>query len=329
MHPELGQKLKHLEKLLSDTEKLAKRYLALTGKCPTELDDDDKVVIPFDDTLYTKLIKVYSEANSLFPKDEAAIDACLEKVIEMQKTGNLGGGYSGKNVNANMYGGVPSMNTVNPSAFNPSVLLGQTTNPSVGSKMDNKRRNKGDSESPAKKVKRNPKKGVPPSPSSPIPATYVAQVGDLAAARAPNSDQWILVRITGYNSKTGRYEVEDDAPDEEEPIAKKFICPSENLVLLPPDSASIPGNAQQPPNSIGTFGPTVYLWYPISGKTPVLAMFPQTTTFYPAKIISVHKQQKNKVVQYYQLQFDDDQEGGATPTRKVNAQYVIPLPKDF
>jgi hypothetical protein len=42
MHPELGQKLKHLEKLLSDTEKLAKRYLALTGKCTTELDDEDK-----------------------------------------------------------------------------------------------------------------------------------------------------------------------------------------------------------------------------------------------------------------------------------------------
>eukprot|EP00026_Physarum_polycephalum_P007230 Phypoly_transcript_07288.p1 GENE.Phypoly_transcript_07288~~Phypoly_transcript_07288.p1 ORF type:complete len:203 (-),score=45.44 Phypoly_transcript_07288:669-1277(-) len=198
-----------------------------------------------------------------------------------------------------------------------------------GPKVDNKRRNKGDPESPAKKVKRVTKKGVPPSPTSPVVNSYVAQVGDLAAARAPNSDQWILVRITGYNSKTGRYEVEDDAPDEEEPIAKKFVCSAENVVLLPPDGASIPINAQQPPNNIATVGPVAYLWYPIPSKVPVLAMFPQTTTFYPAKIISSHKQQKNKIVQYYQLQFDDDQEGGATPTRKVNAQYVIPLPKDF
>ena len=46
MHPELGQKLKHLEKLLSETEKVAKRYLAITGKCSTELDDDDKGLSP-------------------------------------------------------------------------------------------------------------------------------------------------------------------------------------------------------------------------------------------------------------------------------------------
>eukprot|EP00026_Physarum_polycephalum_P003913 Phypoly_transcript_03930.p2 GENE.Phypoly_transcript_03930~~Phypoly_transcript_03930.p2 ORF type:complete len:209 (+),score=46.29 Phypoly_transcript_03930:105-731(+) len=181
MHPELGQKLKHLEKLLSDTEKLAKRYLALTSKCTTELDDEDKPVIPFDDALYTKLQKLYSEAHSVFAKDEAAIDACLEKVAEMQK-GNMGGGvpgggYSGKNVNPNLYNNVPSINTVNPGAFNPSVLLGAGGvaggGMMGGPKVDNKRRNKGDPESPAKKVKRVTKKGVPPSPTSPVVNSYI------------------------------------------------------------------------------------------------------------------------------------------------------------
>jgi len=93
MHtPELGLKLKQLEKLLKETENVAKRYLALTGKCSTELDEDDQVVIPFDEQLYTKLIKMYNEALTIFAKDEAAIDACLEKVTEIQKLGNLGGG---------------------------------------------------------------------------------------------------------------------------------------------------------------------------------------------------------------------------------------------
>ena len=55
---------------------------------------------------------------------------------------------SGKNVNANPYGSMPSMNTVNPSAFNPSVLLGPGGVGGGGSmnpagKIDNKRRNKG------------------------------------------------------------------------------------------------------------------------------------------------------------------------------------------
>jgi len=182
-------------------------------------------------------------------------------------------------------------------------------------------------ESPAKKQKGMTKKGPGvPSPTSPTP-TYIASVGDLAAARAPNADQWILMRITSYITKSGRYEVEDDAPDEEEPTAKKFVCAPENIVLLPPDSATISPNANPPPNNINLTGPVVYLWNPIPQKTPVLAMFPQTTTFYPAKVVAAHK--KNKIVQFYQLQFDDDQEGGFTPSRKVMAQYVIPLPGEF
>lgn len=304
MHtPELGQKLKHLEKLLKETENVAKRYLTLTGRCSTELNDDDQVVIPFDEQLYTKLIKLYHEALSIFGKDEAAIDACLEKVTELQKLGNLAAGGGG--MHTGVSGKVP------PSE---SSLLAK--------------RKAREPESPAKKQKRMTKKGPGiPSPTSPIIPSFIANVGDLAAARAPNSDQWILVRIVSYNTKTGRYEVEDDAPDEEEPTAKKFVCSPENIVLLPPDSASIPINANPPTTSIAMTGPVYYLWNPIPQKTPVLAMFPQTTTFYPAKVMTAHK--KNKIVQFYQLQFDDDQEGGFTPSRKVMAQYVIPLPGDF
>jgi len=301
---ELSQKLKHLEKLLKETESVAKRYLSLTGKCSTELDDEDRVVIPFDEQLYTKLIKMYNEALSIFVKDEAAIDACLEKVTELQKLGNLA---SGGGVPTNIPGKMPSEAIVA------------------------KRKGRVEPESPAKKQKRMPKKGtptgVPPSPTSPPIPTYIANVGDLAAARPPNSVQWILVRSTAYNHKTGKYEVEDDAPDEEEPTAKKFVCPPENIVLLPPDSASILPNATPPPNNIAVAGPVVYLWSPILQKSPVLAMFPQTTTFYPAKVMTSHK--KNKICQFYQLQFDDDQEGGFTPSRKVNAQFVIPLPRDY
>jgi len=306
MHaPELSQKLKHLEKLLKETENVAKRYLSLTGKCSTELDDEDRVVIPFDEQLYTRLIKLYNEALSIFAKDEAAIDACLEKVSEIQKMGSLGGLGAGS---------MGPMNNM------------QNISPDTGFA---KRKGRVEPESPVKKQKRMPKKGTPggtPSPTSP-PPSYVASVGDLAAARAPNSDQWILVRITAHNHKSGKYEVEDDAPDEEEPMAKKFVCSPENIVLLPPDPQSISPNATPPPNSITLAGPVVHLWYPILPKTPVLAMFPQTTAFYPAKVATSHK--KTKIVQFYQLQFDDDQEGGFTPSRKVSAQYVIPLPRDF
>jgi hypothetical protein len=275
MHTDsLQTRLKSLEKLLKDTENVAKKYVSITSKAkPEQIEDETKNVIQFDEPLYNRLMKVYNEAKSLLVKDEAAVDGCFEKLNEIQKP------------------------------------------------VNGKRKGKDPESPPGKKQKRFKKEIKSASPPIPeISETYICSTGDLVAARAPGSDDWILAKVTGYNPKTQRYEVEDFAPEEEDAFAKKFQAGHNSVIPLPPDSSLAPPS----PSPGSLHGPRVYLYHPIPAKTPVLAMFPNTTTFYPAKVVSSHK--KNKVVMFYHLQFDDDHEDGFTPSRKVNAQFVIPYP---
>jgi len=183
-------------------------------------------------------------------------------------------------------------------------------------------------------LKRKTKGGEPASPASKAKIKkvkkeksddqYMALAGDLVAARTPNSDQWILAKVIAFNSKTTRYEVEDAAPEEDEdPTNKKFICIPEHVQVLPPDPSTIP------PEKENTFakGPTQYLYNAFPVRSPVLGMFPHTTTFYPATVVAPIK--KGKIVIMYQLQFEDDTDDhtGTTPSRKVSAQYVVPFPE--
>jgi len=292
MHSELlNAKLKNLERVLKESESTMKKYINVTSKAIIEPYQDPDIssapgIIQFDEQLYNKLLKVMKEAKVILAKNEIAIDGCFEKLNEIHKPPN------------------------------------------------GKRKSK-DPDSPrsSSKKKRSGSKpsgiGTPPpaTPPSPTPSggyinnyvintNYVIPIGDLVAARAPASDQWILAKVLAYNPKTGRYEVEDSDPEEDDPSIKRFLCGPEDVIALPPDAASVPPNA---------LGPVAYLYNAFPAKTSVLAMFPQTTTFYPAKVVTCHK--KSKVVQFYQLQFEDDNDdGGMTPSRKVNAQYVIPYP---
>eukprot|EP01133_Synstelium_polycarpum_P007361 gene7361-8574_t len=125
--------------------------------------------------------------------------------------------------------------------------------------------------------------------------------GQLVAAREKSSSNWILAKVNGYNAKTQKYEVIDE--DEEE--SKRFSVGLKDIIQLP-----------QPHQLPPTF----------AASTKVLAMFPDTTTFYPALVVSSQKV-KNKTSQYT-LHFDDDQgDNGQTPSRRVAAQYVVSYSK--
>jgi SAGA-associated factor 29 len=57
-----------------------------------------------------------------------------------------------------------------------------------------------------------------------------------------------------------------------------------------------------------------------SKGTQVLAMFPDTTSFYPATVVVPPKKKSPD----YLLQFvDDDDEAGLTPQRKIKPKYVV------
>ena len=51
-------------------------------------------------------------------------------------------------------------------------------------------------------------------------------------------------------------------------------------------------------------------------------MFPDTTTFYPAIVDQAPKKRSTDFL----LKFEDDEEDGDTPSRRVSYKYVVPFP---
>jgi len=56
----------------------------------------------------------------------------------------------------------------------------------------------------------------------------------------------------------------------------------------------------------------------------VFAIFPNTTTFYTAIVVAPPKKKRNG--EYLLKFFEDEDEHGITPTRKVPAAYVVHVP---
>lgn len=131
---------------------------------------------------------------------------------------------------------------------------------------------------PLKKQKRSP-----PSSSVIPPKTQVACLD------RSSGHQWVLGRIARYLPEVKKYEVLDDA-DGEEQIYRVF---KKNIRVIPKK--------------------------PLSSDTPkkkVLAVYPQTTVFYPARLIS--RKGKNWVVE-----FDDEDETEESKYKEVDGRLII------
>lgn len=113
---------------------------------------------------------------------------------------------------------------------------------------------------------------------------------------------WILAKITNSNPARDEYEIEDvDTGDEDEQEShKSYIVTREDLVIIPKSFSQ-------------------HLGYEKGSR--VLAMYPDTTCFYPATIADIDGKE-------YYLHFDDDDENGKTPKRKVNYRYVCSFSSD-
>jgi SAGA-associated factor 29 len=138
------------------------------------------------------------------------------------------------------------------------------------------------------------------------------KAGEKVAARVPiaaedsESDLWILAAVVRYLTDKKKYEIEDEDPGDEgdpNPVRKHYRLNKKNIVALPK-----------------IFNPNQ-----VFGKgSQVLAMFPNTTTFYPAII---EKEASKVTNMMYALKFEDDEEQGRRVSRKVSFKYVIPMQK--
>lgn len=129
---------------------------------------------------------------------------------------------------------------------------------------------------PAKKQKR-------PSSSSVIPAKTQVACIDRSTGR-----QWVLGRISRYLPDMKKYEVLDDA-DGEEQIYRVF---KKNIRVIP-----------KKPQTFDT-------------KKKVLAVYPFTTVFYPARLVS--RKGKNWVVE-----FDDEDESEEGKFKEIDGRLIM------
>ncbi len=136
-----------------------------------------------------------------------------------------------------------------------------------------------------------------------------ARPSEQVAAKVTRTDEngsWILASVQRFYADTETYDVQD-----EDDTSKLIRLPWNHVMRL--------SNGSE-----GCFGK----------NTKVMAIFPETTSFYRAVVSRepvwvVPKGATRPIVKEMILKFEDDEESGVTPHRRVPAMYVIPLPESY
>ncbi|KAL6076406.1 death domain-associated protein 6-like isoform X1 [Balamuthia mandrillaris] len=140
------------------------------------------------------------------------------------------------------------------------------------------------------------------------PANYMIPAGSGVAAKVrPKGKQeptWILASIVRYLPDKHKYEVVDADNEVAEAERKKYMLPRRAIIPLP---TSVPRNW------------TKATLFPKGAS--VLALYPGTTSFYPATVLAGPRRRKNG---NYILAFaDEERENGQVPKKQVPPRFVI------
>ncbi|EFA77732.1 DUF1325 family protein [Heterostelium album PN500] len=326
--------LRKIKKIVDETEIYNKRLILLkeNGLSPNSnsiFEEDEELLFPIDigNEMYLKASKAYQEYKAYIEGIEKTLNKYVDKINKNERSSAMMKAIANNNGNSNNTNGNQSSNSSSSDdddtdkfdKRNSSSLKRKSkevvSTPSASNKTKRIKqpsespKNESSSESPtvstpAKTVESTstPKadKNTNTSAAATAAGESSAQIppGTQVAAKE-KSNNWILAKVGSYNSKTQKYEVIDEDEDE----SKKFHVSIKDIIQLP---------------SANSLPPT------FAANTKVLAMFPDTTTFYPAVVVSSQKV-KNKT-SFYTLHFDDDQgDNGQTPSRKVAAQHYTGL----
>ncbi|MED6141906.1 hypothetical protein PIB30_108092 [Stylosanthes scabra] len=144
-------------------------------------------------------------------------------------------------------------------------------------------------------------------------STKKSLVGEMVATKVNSEkDEWIVARVVRFDEESKEFEVIDEEPDnddvkeDEESGVKKYKVGMGSIIPLP-RSNDPTGAPEFPPG------------------TRVLAVYPETSTLYKARVVHGHGHSKRKKHEYV-LEFDDDEdEDGNLPQRKVEFHKVVAL----
>lgn len=150
---------------------------------------------------------------------------------------------------------------------------------------------------------------VPPSVRNHLDS-LASLKGEQVAARVTledaDKDEWFIVKVIHFDRETREFEVLDEEPgdDEESGGQRKYKLPASHIIPFP---------KQNDPSTAQDFLP---------GKH-VLAVYPTTTALYKATVVHPRKRKTDD----YILEFDDDEEDGSLPQRRVPFHKVVELPE--
>lgn len=136
-------------------------------------------------------------------------------------------------------------------------------------------------------------------------------VGDLVAAnvgvlnQSAGGQEWIVATVTRYSPSEGVFEIVD--ADEE---AEKHVYRLPQKFVIPlPKTASVRESQNFP------------------AGTSVLAVYPNTTTFYKAKVVQPARRLPNAEYSEFVLEFEDDGDADGQAHRAVPFRHVVLFPR--
>ena len=135
--------------------------------------------------------------------------------------------------------------------------------------------------------------------------------GDLVAAnvgalnQSAGGQEWIVAKVTRYSPSEGAFEIVD--ADEE---AEKHVYRLPQKFVIPlPKTASVRESQNFP------------------AGTSVLAVYPNTTTFYKAKVVQPARRLPNAEYSEFVLEFEDDGDADGQAHRAVPFRHVVLFPR--
>jgi SAGA-associated factor 29 len=137
-------------------------------------------------------------------------------------------------------------------------------------------------------------------------------VGDLVAAnvgvlnQSAGGQEWIVATVTRYSPSEGVFEIVD--ADEE---AEKHVYRLPQKFIIPlPKTASVRHSQNFP------------------AGTSVLAVYPNTTTFYKARVVQPARRTPNAEYSDFVLEFEDDGDADGQAHRAVPFRHVVLFPRN-
>jgi len=122
-----------------------------------------------------------------------------------------------------------------------------------------------------------------------------AQPGDSVAIQLDDKvNEWVLGKVTGFNPETGMYKIQDE---DVEGGSKNYTLPAGQVVQLGGDNNNL------------------------NKGDSVMAVYPETTSFYPANVVSTRKVASGTVC--YVLFQDDKDEMGVTHEKPIPANLIL------